>query len=161
MMMTDQPMQTQSFSLPADPDRALEQMILTIQHLKDIYVRETNALESADSKAFMAMQEEKFIAAQNYQDGIQQILARKDEMKTASPVLKASLRGLQQEFSTLFERNLDALDRMSKTMLRLGEKIRGVAMEEANKYRTLSYGETGHVQHDKNKMVSTGLIETA
>lgn len=160
-MMTDTQIQSTGFSLPADPDRALEQMILSIQHLKDIYVRETNALENADSKAFMAMQEEKFIAAQNYQDGIQQLLARKDEMQSASPVLKASLRGLQQDFSNLFERNIDALDRMSKTMLRLGEKLRGAAMDEANKYRTLSYSETGHVHHDKTKMVSTGLIETA
>lgn len=153
--------QAPAFILPADPDMALEHMILTIQHLKDVYIRETKVLEDADSKAFLAMQEEKFSAAQNYQDGISQILARKDEMKNAGPALKNSLRTLQEEFSGLFERNLEALERMNTAMTRLGEKIRSVAMEEANKYRTLSYGESGHVTHDDRKMVSTGIIETA
>jgi hypothetical protein len=149
------------FTLPAEPDRALEQMILTIQHLRDVYVRETEALESADNKTFLALQEEKYTAAQNYQDGIEQIMARKDEMRTASAILKSSLLKLQQEFSSLFERNLEALERMNKTALRIGEKIRSAAMAEANKHRTLSYGETGHVTHDGKKMVSAGLIETA
>lgn len=153
--------QAPAFILPSDPDMALEQMILTIQHLKDVYIRETRALEEADSKAFLAMQEEKFAAAQNYQDGIAQILARKDDMKNARPALKTSLQKLQQEFTPLFERNLEALERMDKAMTRLGEKIRGVAMDEANKHRTLSYGESGHVTHDDRKMVSTGMIETA
>ncbi|MCD8497229.1 MAG: flagellar protein FlgN [Alphaproteobacteria bacterium] len=153
--------QIPSFTLPADPDKALEQMVLTIRHLKDVYDRETAALENADGTAFMAMQEEKFTVAQNYQDGIEQLMARKDDLKTASPALKTMLRDIQKDFSALFERNLEGLDRMNKTMGRLGEKIRSAAMTEANKYRTHSYGETGKVTHDDRKMVSTGMIETA
>lgn len=150
-----------AFKLPDDPNAALEQMILTIQHLRDVYIRETAALEDGDSKTFLALQDEKFSAAQAYQEGIEQILDRREDIKTASPVLKASLRGLQTEFSKLFERNLEALERMNKTMTSLGEKLRNAAMEQANKYRTHSYGESGHVQHDGRKMVSTGMIETA
>lgn len=150
-----------TFKLPDDPNAALEQMILTIQHLRDVYIRETAALEDGDSKTFLSLQDEKFSAAQAYQEGIEQIMDRKEEIKLASPVLKASLRGLQTEFSTLFERNLEALERMNRTMTSLGEKLRAAAMEQANKYRTHNYGESGHVQHDDRKMVSTGLIETA
>lgn len=159
--MTEIQMQNLAFTLPADPDAALEHMILTIQQLKDVYIRETEALENAKSAEFLALQDEKFLVAQNYQGGIQQIMARQDEIRTGSVLLKNTLRKLQVEFSTLLERNLEALKRMNKTALRLGEKIRSAAMTEANKYRTLSYGETGHVQHDGRKMVSAGIIETA
>lgn len=154
-------MADQLTTFPANPDAVLEQMILFIQHLKDIYVRETEALEDGDSRTFLAMQEEKFAAATRYQEGIDHILARKDEMQTANPLLKSALRRMQEECSKLFERNLEALERMNGTMGRLGEKLRSAAMQEANKYRNLSYGEHGHVNKDDRKMVSTGMIETA
>lgn len=149
------------FILSSDPDQALTQMVEAIQTLKDIYARETEALENSNTEVFLGLQDEKFMAAQNYQDGIAQIIARKDDMKTASAPLKNTLRKLQEEFSPLFQRNLEALERMNKTAIRIGEKIRRAAMTEANKYRTLSYTENGHVSHDDRKMVSSGMIETA
>lgn len=147
--------------LPRDPNRALEEMAVIIKRLMDVYKRETKALEDLDSQGFLAEQEEKSEAARAYQHAIGEIVARKDEIRTANPDLKLKLEMMQDGFSELARVNMKALKRMQKTMDRLGNTIRRIAKEETEKHRTFSYGANGTMQTNTRKGISTGLSETA
>ena len=146
--------------LPRDPSKAMQQMMSTIDDLKDIYVAETDALERMDSQAFLAMQENKINQAQVYEQGIKELISRKEEMKKVDPALKTKLSKMQDEFADLSQKNLIALDRMKRTMERLGGTIRNAAKEEAMKKRTFSYGQNGKFSgQNKNKKISLSVSE--
>ena len=83
---------------PRDPNAALQEIIKTIDVLRDVYVRETAALNEADAKKFIALQETKLLAARKYQEIIDHILSRKEEIKTANPALKRKLNEMQKDF---------------------------------------------------------------
>lgn len=147
--------------LPRDPNRAIEEMIITIDRLRGIYERETHALEEVDAQGFMAEQEEKFLIATLYQNRMQEAMQRKLELRTANPELKSRLERMQSEFSELTFRNMKALKKMQKTMDRLSNTIRRVAREETKKQRTFSYGANGTLNDDSKKRISMSVSETA
>lgn len=153
--------QNAALRLSRNPNKAMQEMMETIDHIRTVYERETDVLAQSDMQGFMALQNEKFEAAQAYQQGVEQMLARKAEMKAADPALKDRLEDMQKDFAHTTQKNLDALERMKNAMDGLGSKIRMAAKEEAHKQRAFSYGESGHIQKDENKAISTGIIETA
>lgn len=152
---------SQPANLSPNPAKAMQEMMNTIDALRTIYVRETEALDGADTKTFLSMQDEKLEAARNYQTRIQQMLARKDEMRKADPTLRRRLQDMQNDFSQLAKRNAEALKRMDRCVERLGNTIRRAARDEARKQRSFSYDATGSMRHAERKAVSTGLSETA
>lgn len=147
--------------LSSDPKRAMQDMMETIDGLRSIYIEETSALQSADTPRFLNIQDKKLATARKYQKGIEEIMARKNEMRRVDPALKRKLETMQADFSTLASENMDALKRMQRTMERIGHTVRSAAKDAVNKQRSYSYGENGHLRGNENKVVSTGIIETA
>ena len=147
--------------LSASPEKAMNEMMETIDALRDVYIEENKALEDTDTKAFMALQDRKFETAKVYQQGIEEILARKDEMRRVDPSLKRKLERMQADFTTLAAENKESLKRMQRTMERLNNTIRNAAKDAVNKTQATSYGECGRLQNTEKRVVSTGISETA
>ncbi len=148
--------------LPADPDRAMQEMMNIIDNLRGIYVKETDALTHADTDLFLKIQDEKLEAAKQYQRGIEFILDNKSDMRAAHPNLKTRLQAMQEEFAELSQRNMEAIRRMQRCTQRLGETIMNAAREESRKTRAFSYAENGAIAASDRKSVSMGSInETA
>ena len=151
-----------AYALSPKPQKAMQEMMDTIDELRAVYVRETEALKSSDAKLFMSLQDEKLGAARKYQSRISQILARSDEMKTIDPELRTRLVDMQSDFSKLAEENMEALERMNRCMGALGNKLQKAAADVARKKRTFAYTSNGLVNTDEAKSISTGTIsETA
>ena len=159
--ITEEKQEMANAMLSKNPNSAMQDMMSRIDELRDIYIRETEVLESTDSSAFLALQEEKLTAAQNYQNGIVQLLERKEEMRKADPALKQKLTDMQQDFSDLAKKNSKALERMKRCTDRLGDTIRKAAKDAVQKQRALNYTEVGHMQNTEKKSITTGLNETA
>ncbi len=161
---TDANQQQQSaeaFILSQNPEKALQDTIETIEALQDVYVRETQSLKAANTQDFLALQDEKLQTAQKYQSSIKQILKRKEEMQTVSPALKAKLQDMQEGFSQTSKSNLEEIQRMQRTVDRLGNTIRKAAKETARRLRGHSYSQTGKIEGEDKKTVSMGINETA
>ena len=147
--------------LSSNPDRAIQEMMDSIDALRLVYVRETEVLLDSDAGAFLSLQDEKFHAARRYQEGIGQILSRKEEMKSADPALKQKLEEMQKSFAALAVKNTEALVRMDRCIGRMGNRIRKAAQDAAREKHVVSYGETGRLRDIEGKSVSTGVSETA
>ena len=146
--------------LSPDPVRALQDMMLAIDALRAVYMEETKALKTADTKAFFEIQPRKITAAQNYHAGIVEAVARKDELLQVHPQMRSLFRRKQEEFSTIANENLEALDRMRRTTDRLGNRIMQAARDAAVR-NGVSYGARGNMAGYKNRPVTMGLNESA
>lgn len=149
----------QEFTLSDNPDKAMNEMMEAINSLRDVYIEETDALLKIDTMKFLQLQDKKISAARNYQSGVSQILQRRDEFKNATPATREELKKKQEEFSMLTNANLDALERMHKTVKRLGERIMSAARETAEK-RSPNYSARGNMSKNK-RGVSIGINESA
>ncbi len=145
----------------ADPNKAMQEMMDTIDQMRRVYERETDALEKMDTKGFLSLQEEKLNATNAYKLGIEDVLSRKSEMKTVDPAMKKELKRMQDNFADLSMKNLNALKLMQRTMERVGSKVQKAAKDSVNKQRTFSYGESGKLEQNERKGISTGVSETA
>lgn len=152
--------QKSSLVLSREPNKAMQEMMDTIDFLRDIYVEETQALEAADTGTFFHLQDAKLDAANNYESGIKQIIDRQNDMKKADPRLRQKLKDMQVEFTDLAQQNMQALQRMQRCTDRLGQTLRHAATETAKQKRSLSYGETGIMTSTKRKSLSMGVSET-
>ena len=146
--------------LSASPEKAMSEMMETIDSLRSIYIEENKALDDVDTKAFMALQSKKFETAKLYQQSVAEILSRKDEMRRIDPSLKRRLERMQADFSKLANENKDAIKRMQRTMDRLNNTIRNAAKDAVNKQQATSYGECGKLHTTEKRVVSTGISET-
>ena len=147
--------------LSSDPRKALKEVMSTIDQLRGVYIRETEALEKADTQSFFTLQDEKLSVARLYQKSIQELLIRKEELKSTPLDMRQKLEAMQKDFSALTKNNMEALSRMQRSVDRLGNTLRNAAKDTAKKERVFSYGETGRVDHDDKKPLSTGISETA
>lgn len=147
--------------LHRDPSRAMQQMMNRIDELRSVYEDETDALERMDTRSFMALQDNKIHHAMAYESGIHELMARKNEMQGVDNALKDKLRKMQEDFASLSQKNMEALQRMQRTMDRLGNTIRSAAKEEAKKQRVFSYGQNGEIDSDDKKKISIGISEEA
>ena len=149
------------FTLPASPDKALQEMMNTIDVLRDIYTMETKALESTDTQKFLEIQEKKLLSADRYRQSIEQMMARKDEMSKADPVLKERLKEMQNDFSALADKNKEALSRMQRCSERLSNTLRNAAKKAIQKKRSVAYSETGTLRKNSTKHIPMSISETA
>ncbi|MBN8521052.1 MAG: hypothetical protein J0L77_04035 [Alphaproteobacteria bacterium] len=146
--------------LSRDATKALQEMMVTIDALRGVLVRETQALDNADNESFMLLQEHKVSLAREYQSGISQLLSRKDEIRLlADPAAKARLSIQQAEFHDTVELNRERLDRMRKSFSRIGERIMSVARETVKKETQFAYGASGQMQQGAKG--SIGINEKA
>ena len=151
----------QAHFVSQDPEQAMQEMMESIDTLRAVYQEETEALITVNTQAFLDLQTQKLEAARTYQQGIEEIPERREEMQNVNPLTKKRLAEMQKNFSTLSEQNMEALKRMQRTMDRLSQTIRKAAKDAAHKQRAFSYGENGTLQSDNGKIVSTGISETA
>ncbi len=147
------------FSLPRRANDAMTEMMMTIDRLRDSLIEETNALKEADTKKFIALQDNKINVARDYMDGITQIMARKDEIKKADPKLIDLLEQKRIEFAEVAHENHAAINRMQSGMKRLGERIMEAARETAKREEQIIYGSSGHMQSGSKATI--GVNESA
>jgi len=145
--------------LPHDPNRAMQEMMLTIDRLRHSLSNETAALKDADTETFMTLQDEKLDVARDYLEGMTQLLQRKEEMKKADPLLIDKLELMRSEFSETAQENHAALMRMKNGMKRLGERIMETARETSRKERQIIYGGNGQMQ--SGLKTTMGINESA
>lgn len=134
------------YMLSSNPNKAMQEMMSTIDRLRSSLIEETKALKEADTKTFLSLQDHKLDVARDYLDGMSQMLARKDELKAADPALTDRLEKMRVEFSDIAHENHAALERMKNGMKRLGERIMETARDAAKREDQLIYGSTGHMQ---------------
>lgn len=146
------------FTLSDDPHQAINEMMQTIDDLREIYTEENEALRSSDTKKFVALQKRKIEAAFQYRAGSQQIIKRRDEFQKVDPALRKKLVEKQQEFSALANANIEALNRMRHTLDLLNERILHVARKAVVK-KDINYSQKGKTS-DGKECLSLGLNES-
>lgn len=151
--------QKPAYVLSSDPNKAMQEMMTTIDGLRSSLVEETKALKEADTQAFMDLQDKKLDIARDYLEGMTQLLARKDELKAADPSLRDRLEQMRLEFSEIAHENHAALERMKNGMKRLGDRIMETAREAAKKEEQIIYSAKGQMQSGNRG--SIGVNETA
>lgn len=134
------------YVLSPNPDKAMQEMMTTIDKLRLSLIEETKALKEADTQTFMDLQDQKLDVARDYLDGMSQMMARKDELKEADPTLKERLEKMRDEFADIAHENHAALERMKNGMKRLGDRIMETAREAAKKEEQIIYGSGGKMQ---------------
>lgn len=147
------------YTLPRNANRAMQEMMVTIDKLRGALLEETAALKIADTKGFMALQDKKLDIARDYLEGMNQMIMRKDEMKKADPALLKKLEAVRAEFAEITYENHAAIERMKRGMKRLSERIMETAREAAKREEQLIYGANGHMQTASKG--SIGLNESA
>jgi flagellar biosynthesis/type III secretory pathway chaperone len=145
--------------LSSRPDEALHQFMRTVEELKAVYAEENAALLAADTKLFIALQDRKIAIVRNYQSCAQQIITRREEFKSASPAVRRQLQAMQEDFSRLAAVNIKAIERVSKSVQRLGARIMRAARESVQK-KSVNYGATGNINKIE-RAVSLGFSESA
>ncbi|QQG35876.1 MAG: flagellar protein FlgN [Micavibrio aeruginosavorus] len=145
--------------LDKDPNKAIQQMMDALDALRAVYDEENKALQSADTRRFMDLQERKIDAAQRYHDTAAQIIENREKFSKADPVLRQKLQAMHSDFSKMTEVNLTALERLNKGVKRLGERIvksaRDAALRDATNYRR------NGTLHRQDRPVSMGINESA
>ncbi len=147
------------YTLPANPNKAMQEMMETIDSLRTTLTEETAALKKADTISFLNMQEKKIEITSHYLDGMNQLIDRKDELKDADPTLKQKLEEMRLDFADITQENLQAIDRMKTGMKRLGERIMNQAQMAAKKHDQIIYNAKGHMQ--TSAKASMGVSESA
>lgn len=158
--MTQQSNQTpQAVKLANNPNTAMTQMMAIIDNFRALMLKETEALESADAGAFLNMQDDKITIARAYQHGVEQMLARKDELRAADPTLRGRLEAMQKGFHDVAIRNLKGLERMKNGTNRLHDKVMMAARETALSESRFAYGSEGRMQ--SGGKITIGVSEQA
>ncbi len=145
--------------LSGDPNKAMQQMMETIDRLREVYVEENEVLEASDTKGFLRLQDKKIAAARNYQAGAEQISERKGDLQHIDDALKQQLVSKQEEFAGIIAENLKNLDRIRKGVQRLNDRIMTSAREAAQT-KNVNYSAKGKLNKNE-RPVSIGLSESA
>lgn len=159
VILEDPKQKKSTLRLSKDPNAAMQEMMSTIDSLRGALIEETSALKEADTQSFLSLQDKKLDVARDYLDGMQQLLARKEELKNADPTLKKKLEDMRVEFSDTAHENHAALERMKNGMQRLGDRIMEKAREAAKREEELIYGSSGRMY--SGIRASVGVSETA
>lgn len=144
--------------LPADPNKAMQQMMETIDDLRSLYLEENAALASADTKGFLRLQDRKINLAKTYQYEKEQLIERKDQLSHIDNALKKQLLDRQEEFAGIMAENLKSLDRMRRGVQRLNDRIMHSAREAAQ-VRNVNYSAKGRLNRN-DRPVSIGVSES-
>lgn len=143
----DMPAEAKTPRLPSNPNKAMQQMMNTIDELRLRMIDETAALKEANTTLFMELQDQKLVVARTYLDGMTELMSRKDELKDADPALKERFEQTRQKFAVIAKENLEVLDKMKGGMKQLEERIIVAARKEADKENKFAYGSNGYLQN--------------
>ncbi len=130
----------------------------TAQALVILLRQETEAVKGVDIKVFGQLQNIKNDLYEIYKADIQALLAHKTELKDLPQPTKENLHRLERDLSVVRIENMTVLDRASRGLSRLRERIVHVARDTMLR-RTSQYGANGALAIRSNKAISTGVSE--
>lgn len=148
-------------TLAKNPHKAAKEMLAIIGSLENLYERENQYLETANTQGFSALQNEKMALASSYEQGIAQMIVRREEMQTLPLDIKNTLRVSQERFAGIAQQNKTLLERMERATQKLGETIRLSAKKAVEKRTSTGYTRDGGNYHSKTRKMSVGINETA
>ena len=154
-----EPNKIEKVILSKEPQKAMQEMMQIIDSLRTTMMEETEAVRENDTKAFIRLQDKKMEAATHYQDGVSQMIARKDEMRTAPESMKEQLAKMREEFMDIAKENMQMLERMRNGMQRLSDRIMKAAKKEAENSQKFVYG--AHGKLEGSGKASIGVNERA
>ncbi|MCB9988730.1 MAG: flagellar protein FlgN [Rhodospirillales bacterium] len=155
----NKPSKAEAFILSRDPNRAMQEMMETIDAMRRVFIEENEALKEGKTKMFMSLQDKKIETAHRYQSGTEQLMKRRAELASLDPGLRRQLADMQAEFSELTAENLKALERTRKGVERLSNRIMSSARKAARQER-VKYGASGQLEEHTGR-VSIGINESA
>lgn len=141
-----------------DINIVLKDLIITVTALRDVLLRENDALDHTNSRAFMDIQDEKVAVARRYETLMTNLLDRTD-IKSADPKLKQQLLSLETGFSGVMKENMAKLERMKSATEKLGERIMKSARKSAESIGHFAYGAGGTMQRGVKSTI--GVSEQA
>ena len=136
----------------------LKDLIITITALRDVLLRENDALGATNTRAFMDIQDEKVSTARKYEALMVELMSRED-IKNADPQIKKQLFALEKGFTDVMKDNMRNLERMKSATEKLGERIMKSARKSAESMTQFAYGSAGTMQ--KGNKASIGVSEQA
>ena len=164
-MLFNKPAEKKTFGTkPAAPAQAahinvlLKELMITITALRDVLLKENDALAHTNTRAFVAVQDEKVAVARKYEALMTDLLSRED-IKSADPQIKKQLLSLEQGFTEVMKDNLIRLDRMKNATEKLGDRIMKSARKSAEGMTQFAYGAAGTMQ--KGTKATIGVSEQA
>jgi len=147
------------YAVPDDINVALLHTIIAVTALRDVMLKENDALAQSSSRAFMALQDEKVEVARRYEILVNALMDRPDEIKSADRKLKEQLQRLQTSFGDVAKTNRDSLDRMRNATRLLSERIMKSARKDIEKQTQFAYGANGAMQKGSKTLI--GVDERA
>lgn len=150
---------TKSYTPPADINVALLHTIIAVTALRDVLLKENEALEASKTAEFLDLQDEKVEVARRYEILVNHLMDNGAETKAADSKLKAQLQRLQGDFSAVCHRNLELIERMKNATEKLGECIMKSARKTAEAATQFAYGSSGKMQ--KGNRATIGVEERA
>ena len=163
-MLFNKPAEKKTFGTkPAAPAQThinvlLKELMITITALRDVLLKENDALAHTNTRAFVAVQDEKVAVARKYEALMTDLLSRED-IRNADPQIKKQLLSLEQGFTEVMKDNLIRLDRMKSATEKLGDRIMKSARKSAESMTQFAYGSTGNMQ--KGTKATIGVSEQA
>jgi DNA-directed RNA polymerase beta' subunit len=139
-------------------NNTLYDLIVTVTALRDVLLKENDALDHTNTRAFLEMQDEKVTVARRYESLMTALLARED-LKSADPKLKTQLLSIEEGFTTVMKENLIKIDRMKNATEKLGERIMKSARKSAESMTQFAYGASGTMQ--RGNKATIGVSEQA
>jgi len=146
MVTEDKATDRRSPILPRNPNKAMQQMMDTIDVLRKQMVAETQALKETNTQEFMRLQDDKITISQRYARSMEEMIERKEEMRQATPALIEKLKAMRADFATITQENITEIQKMSKGMKSLETRIMEAARKEAQKGNQFAYGATGKLK---------------
>ncbi len=147
------------YTPPADVNVALLHTIIAVTALRDVLLKENDALEQSKTSLFLELQDEKVEVARRYEILVSNLMERGAEAKSADSKLKDQLQRLQGDFSKVCHKNLELIERMKNATEALGETIMKSARRTAENATQFAYGSSGKMQ--RGNKASIGLNERA
>ncbi len=148
-----------NYRVPGDINVALLHTIIAVTALRDVLLKEIDALKSNKTAFFLELQDEKVEVARRYEMLISNLMERGSEIKNADKKLKEQLHRLQGDFGTVAEANRTQLERMSNATKKLGELIMRTARKSAETATQFAYGSSGKMA--RGNSASIGVNERA
>lgn len=147
------------YTVPADVNVALLHTIIAVTALRDVLLKEIDALKDSKTKLFLELQDEKVEVARRYELLVSNLMSRGPEVKKADAKLKAQLERLQNDFGEVAKDNLYWIERMKNATEKLGETIMNSARKSAEDQTQFAYGSSGKMQKGNKAII--GLDERA
>lgn len=147
------------YTPPTDVNVAILHTIIAVTALRDVLLKETDALKNAKTSLFLELQDEKVEVARRYETLVNNLMARGGEVKKADAKLKEQLTRLQADFSKVSAENLAWIRRMESATKKLGETIMKSARKSAEKQTQFAYGASGKMQKGNKALI--GVDERA